>query len=254
MTERFGGQYFSRIVPKRIPEVDAIIAVSQSTARDLEDLLNVPPAKIRVIHEAVDPAFSRTASMEDELQVLSSFGIHAPFILTVGTIEPRKNLPFLVRVLAKWHERSSLKIKLVIVGGAGWGMNELRNEIARWNAESWVHLTSYLDQKSLAVLYRRCLLFAFPSIYEGFGLPLLEAMTCGAPIIASNNSSIPEIVHSAALLVETDCEDAWIEGIQRLIHDSALTQQLIQTGYSQVRMFSWEKTASETEDVYKDIL
>jgi glycosyltransferase involved in cell wall biosynthesis len=253
LTERYGGQYWRRVLPARAGELDAVIAVSRSTAADVEELLGIPSSRIVVIGEGVDRAFRESLSAGEVEGTLSALGIDRPYLLAVGTLEPRKNFPFLIRTFARWSARRSEDLLLVIAGQRGWGAAEVEEAIRETGLGERVRLVSYLSGRRLLALYRGCVAFLFPSRYEGFGLPLLEAMAAGAPVIAARNSAIPEVVGDAALLHGTEDGEELEGALDRLVDDGALREELIARGRRRVERFTWRAAAEATCRLYRSV-
>lgn len=226
-----------------------VIAVSQRTASDAVRLLGVDPARMRVVHEAAGPAF--TPQPREALEPLARrFGIspQQPYILFVGTLEPRKNLPLLVEAFAR--VRQQLEVQLVIVGARGW--LDQSTDAAR-GADA-THFVGWLDEDDLAVLYSHAGVLALPSLYEGFGLPVLEAMACGAPVVSSNAGPLPEVAGDAAVLLPPEDAHMWSEALLRVLTDPARAAELSRRGAARAADFSWHKTAHATREVYREAL
>jgi glycosyltransferase involved in cell wall biosynthesis len=220
-----------------------LIAVSGATATDLRRFYATPQHKITVIPEATSPFPGPVAT---PAAVLARYGLSRPYLLYVGTLQPRKNLERLVRAYAKLQAAGSLPADLVLAGGQGWLSPPLAELAASLGVGDRVHLLGYVADAELPALYSGALGFCFPSLFEGFGLPVLEAQQWGVPVMSANNSALPEIAGDAALLVDPTDIDAIAEAMLRLSQDEPLRQQLIQAGYENVKRFSWEKAARET--------
>ena len=218
-----------------------LIAVSGSTAQDLQRLYHVPPGRIAVIHEAWTPG---KQPLSTPAPVLAQLPPH--YALYVGSLQPRKNL---VRVLHAYGKLVSIAASipaLVIAGAAGWGGEDLHALATRLGLANRVHLLGYVAEEQLPALYCGAHFFCFPSLFEGFGLPVLEAQYYGVPVMTANNSSLPEIAGEGALLVDPTDVDAIADAMLRLSQDEALRQRLIAAGHENVKRFSWAKAASET--------
>ena len=199
-------EYLQEVVPRSIRRADRVIAVSTSTARDLEERLNVPSEKIEVIPEAVSPGVLVAEPAEVRAERLLAMGIERPYILSVGTLEPRKNYPRLLDAFASLRA-NGLRHELVIAGGRGWLFEPIFERLDQLRLRECVRFVQP-DDAGLSALYRGADLFIYPSLYEGFGIPPLEAMACGAPVACSNNSSLPEIVGDAAVLFDSQSVEA----------------------------------------------
>jgi glycosyltransferase involved in cell wall biosynthesis len=220
-----------------------LIAISGATAADLQHVYAAPTYKVTVIHEATTPFRGPLATVAE---VKARYGLLRPYLLYVGTLQPRKNLERLVRAYAKLQAAGSSPADLVLAGGQGWLSPPLVELAATLGVGDQVHLLGYVADAELPALYQGALGFCFPSLFEGFGLPVLEAQQLGVPVMSANNSALPEIAGDAALLVDPTDVDAIAEAMLRLSQDEPLRQRLIQAGYENVKRFSWEKAARET--------
>jgi glycosyltransferase involved in cell wall biosynthesis len=233
---------------------ERVIAVSQRTASDAVRLLGVDPARIRVIYEAADPHF--VPRPFDELAPLAKLlGLDGqrPYVLFVGTLEPRKNIPLLIEAFARVRARYP-DLQLVLVGSRGWSDAPIFAAHDRSGVGGAAHFVGWLEARDLAVLYSQAAVFVLPSLYEGFGLPVLEAMACGAPVVCSNAGPLPEVAGSAALLVPPQEPAAWAEAISRVLGDRQLSADLRARGRRRAEQFSWQRTAQATRDVYREAL
>lgn len=228
---------------------ERVITISEHTARDLVDWLALDPGKIRVIPLAVSPAIRRLSG--SELQVFRMrYGIERPYILAVGTLEPRKNLPMLMRAFAAIRDR--VPHRLVLVGPEGWLTGELHDTIRELGLGDRLVLTGFVSDAELGGWYSASDLVAFPSWYEGFGLPLLEAMSCGAPVLASSTSSLPEVGGDAAVYAAPDDQEAWTSMLLELLGDESARERMSRAGLQRSRAYSWDRSARETWDVYRE--
>lgn len=214
-----------------------VIAPSQATATDLARFYGTPESKLRVIYEAAD------APPQTEFPQETQF---AKYALYVGTLQPRKNLARLIDAYGLLVAREKIDWELVIAGGLGWLGEQFRAQVAGLGLGGRIHFPGYVDDADLPALFQKALFFAFPSLYEGFGLPVLEAQQMGVAVMTSNNSSLPEVAGDAALLVDPNDTEAIADAMLRLSRDEALRQELIAAGYENVKRFSWEKAARET--------
>jgi glycosyltransferase involved in cell wall biosynthesis len=243
--------YLARVVPRSVRRAERIIAVSTSTARDLEERLDVRPERIEVIPEAVSPSVLVDESDEVRARRLRGMGIEGPYVLSVGTLEPRKNYP---RLLEAWSllRAKGLHHDLVIAGRTGWMFEPIFECVDRLRLGGCVRFVQP-DDAGLAALYRGADLFMYPSLYEGFGIPPLEAMAWGAPVACSNNSSLPEIVGDAGVLFDARSVDAIAGAISRVLDDRALVERLRIAGPVRSRAFSWDRVAMATHQVYEAV-
>jgi glycosyltransferase involved in cell wall biosynthesis len=222
------------------------IAVSHATRNDVCELLNVDPSKIDVVQHAVDhQRFHPGVPPADR---------PLPYILSVGALQPRKNFQLLIRSFKKLCSLRQGKIELIIVGQRGWMWEPIEREAAEGPYAERIHLAGYVPDDQLAPLYAGAALVAMPSLYEGFGLPLLEAMACGAPVVASDASSFPEVLGNAGVLLPPDDEEAWIETMKLLLDDDRRRNQMRAQSAARARLFSWERAATETLAVYRKVL
>jgi glycosyltransferase involved in cell wall biosynthesis len=237
-------------LPLMAKAASKIITPSNSVKTEVCEAFEVNPDKVAVTPEAPRPAFKR----RDDPELLRRLGIDREFVLFVGTIEPRKNLRRLVDAFDQVLHATSLSARLVIAGGQGWLMDDFASSIRQKGLEENVCLTGYLRDEDLCTLYSSCAMFVYPSLYEGFGLPPLEAMACGAPVITSRIPSLMETVGSAARLVDpNDVDDLARAMIEMLSHEH-VRQHYAELGRNQIKKFSWEQTALKTLDVYRELL
>ncbi|MFP3896995.1 MAG: glycosyltransferase family 4 protein [Anaerolineales bacterium] len=251
LTKR-AARYYGQI-DEAVHRTDAIIAVSEATKRDVVRLLGVPEEKVTVIHEAASPYF-RPLDKPDLIQcVRGRFGIRGDFILFVSTIEPRKNVPTLLRAFRRFLDDYHLDIQLVLAGERGWLYDDVFSLTEELNLAKDVIFLGQVSTDELLWLYNTAQLLAAPSIYEGFGLTPLEAMACGTPVVVSNVSSLPEVVGDAGLLVDPNKVDEIAVAMWRVLTDDELRECLIHKGLKRARQFSWEKAARETLELYHSL-
>ena len=221
-----------------------VIAVSQATAADLVRFYDVDLAKIDVVYEAcAEPSIVEPDRLADSQQ---RWRLRRPYALFVGTLQPRKNLVRLAQAYAQLLHRNSVAWDLVLAGAPGWLSDKLMADIEGMGLGDRLHLLGYVADDDLPALLQGARFFCYPSLFEGFGLPVLEAQSYGVPVMTSTNSSLPEVAGDAALLVDPTDVDAIAAAMLRLSQDEALRQQLIEAGYANVKRFSWEKAARET--------
>jgi glycosyltransferase involved in cell wall biosynthesis len=237
---------FARMSVRRARRV---IAVSESTKQDLVKVYGISPAKIDVVHNGVDASFQPLPASE-----VAAFrqqeGLPDRFVLFVGTLEPRKNVVRLVEAYAKLAERPPL----VLVGGKGWFYNEIFGRVEALGLTGEVQFPGFVPAKDLPLWYNAADLFVYPSIYEGFGLPVLEAMACGTAVITSTASSLPEVVGEAGKLVDPTDTDGLATAMEQVLGDEELREQMQTAGLVQAGGFSWEKAARQTVDSYRQAL
>jgi glycosyltransferase involved in cell wall biosynthesis len=234
---------------------DAIIAVSESTRRDAVALLGLDPARVFTVHEGVDQAF-RPLRNDEIRPVLARHGLEpGGYLLHVGTIEPRKNLVRLVEAYARLRRDVRPPApSLALAGATGWLFREVFDRVKALGLHDHVRFLGQVSTAELPALFNGARLFVFPSLYEGFGLPVLEAMACGAPVITSNVSSLPELTDGAAVLVDPADSVGLAEAMGRLLEDAAERERLRAAGLTRAAGFSWEKAAWETVQLYQRIV
>jgi glycosyltransferase involved in cell wall biosynthesis len=231
--------------------MDSIIAVSSSTRNDLLAHFKVDPKLVSVVPLGVDTdAFRPSDRNKAALFVKREFGLAGPMLLHVGGSHPRKNLVRLVRAFGMAREKGGITHKLVLAGVGASELPELQQDVARFGLRNSVFQTPPVDHEALLMLYNAADGLIYPSLFEGFGLPPLEAMACGTPVVASSNSSLPEVIGDAGILVDPYNTSSIAEAILRVTQDRALAQDLVQRGLERAGLFSWKKTARDTLDVY----
>jgi glycosyltransferase involved in cell wall biosynthesis len=230
---------------------DHIIAVSESTKRDTIQHLGVPDDKITVVHEAASSVFQPIEREVAREQVRNLHGVDGPFILFVSTIEPRKNVPTLLRAVWQLMECYKEDVRIVLAGGKGWLFEDAFAVIDELELDSRVHFLGRVRSEDLVYLYNAAEMLAHPAFYEGFGLPPLEAMACGLPVISSNVASLPEVVGDAGLLIDPHDVDELTVAMWRVMNDGELRQEMRQKGLRQAGRFSWERAARETLAIYQ---
>jgi glycosyltransferase involved in cell wall biosynthesis len=232
-----------------IRQADAIVTVSDSARRDLLRLHGVAPDRVSVVHEAASPAFHPITDRAALDHVRAQYHLPARFVLYVGTIEPRKNLSRLVDAFADARARG-IPHHLVCVGPYGWSSRDLAGRVERLGLNDCVHFTGYAKFEDLPAIYNLADFFVFPSLYEGFGLPVVEAMASGLPVITSNTSSLGEIAGDAAATIDPLNTEALADAIVRLATDEELRREVGRRGLRRSQMFSWTQTAREMLAVY----
>jgi glycosyltransferase involved in cell wall biosynthesis len=222
-----------------------VVAISGATRDDLVRHEGVPTARISVVHHGKAPWFQPVTDRDQLAAVQAQYGLDRPYFLFVGTLQPRKNLE---RLLAAFDEFAATHPAplLALVGGIGWQTERLRQALASIHARDRVRLLGYVPDDELPPLYSGSLALAFPSLYEGFGLPALEAMACGAPVLTSSTSSMPEVVGKAGLLVDPQDTQAIAAGLAQLADDAELRRTLGERGQLRAGLFTWEHAAHET--------
>ncbi|MEA3309890.1 MAG: glycosyltransferase family 1 protein [Chloroflexota bacterium] len=228
----------------------AVIAVSHFTAQEVTRLLSVPAARVHTIYHGVDPRF-RPLPAEEVTRFRQQKGLPERFILYLGTLEPRKNLLSLVRACALLDEPQT---QLFLAGGRGWLYAEIFAEVERLGLQDRVHFPGYIPDKELVLWYNAAWVFAYVSLYEGFGLPILEALACGLPVLAGNTTSLPEAAGNGALLVSPTAPAEIAAGLRRLWHEKPLREQLRHAGLAHAARFTWEQTGKYTAALYRRLI
>lgn len=238
-------------VPRAVERADHVIAVSEATRQDLIELYGTAPEKITTLYHGVNPEFSPVKDKARLAEVRQKYGLGSrPFVLSVGTIQPRKNYVRLIRAFAQVETKAGL----VIAGRPGWDYQTVYAEVARHKLADRVQFLGFVADSDLPALYSAATLFAYPSLYEGFGLPALEAMACGTPVIAANRSALPEVVGQAGRLVDPFEVEGWTAAISHLLHDADLRQRLATAGLEQARQFTWERMAAQLLNLYQKVI
>ena len=246
-------RYYNDQIEWAVARADLISADSEHTRQDIIEKLGVTPEKVQTIYLAANPLYQREFSAEAIAQTLAKFNLPSTFLLFVGTIEPRKNIPTLLRAYHKLRHEAGVDLPLVLVGRTGWLADSVFELITTLGLQTHVrHLTGVFDV-ALAHLYHAAALLALPSHYEGFGLPPLEAMHCGCPVVSSKRGSLPEIVGEAGYLLEPDDVDLWAQVMGQLLADSAEATRLSIAGYAQAQKFNWSDSAAATLALYQKL-
>jgi alpha-1,3-rhamnosyl/mannosyltransferase len=232
----------------------SIISISEFTTNEIVSTFGIERSKIVKIYQGVSPDF-RVLDASDTLSTLNKFNLkHGKYFLAVGTLEPRKNLPIVIDAFLKLPKKVRLACPLVLVGMKGWKISELEKKILPLTLSGEIIVTGYLSQHELLDIVAGALTQLYPSLYEGFGLPPLEAMASGVPVIASNTSSIPEVVGDAGILLDPFDVDGFYEAMKSMLESPELRKSYSEKSLSRSLIFSWNKCAQETMGVYKKVL
>lgn len=241
---------FRRFAHRGLRQAHKIIAISESTRRGLIERTGTPAEKIEVVHLAVNGTFTRRDRGESARFIAQKYSVSSAYICTVGTLEPRKNMITLMQAVRMLRDRGPLRHQLLIAGAPAWGESDIRAAVERCGlTEKEVKFLGWIPEKDLPLLYSGAALFVFPSLYEGFGLPLVEAMASGTPIVASNTSSIPEVTEDAAVLVSPWDPAAFADAIAKVTDDAGLGRALAEKGLRRAREFTWQAAAVKTRRV-----
>jgi glycosyltransferase involved in cell wall biosynthesis len=239
--------YLDAAVPRAIARADLILADSNATRDDLQEFFNTPPDRIQTLYSGCDDFFHRVTDAQKLQTIRAKYALHKPFLLNVGTIEPRKNLARLIEAFSKLKQRRELE--LVIAGGRGWLYDEIYAAPEKFGVSAQVRFIGFAPDEDLPALYSLAELFVYPSLYEGFGLPVVEALACGAAVVTSNNSSLPEVAGDAAVMIDARDTDALVWAIRRLLEDSTWRAIKQTKALEQAKKFSWQKSAAELQRV-----
>jgi glycosyltransferase involved in cell wall biosynthesis len=249
-------EYLEGAVTRAVSRAAHILADSESTRRDVIELLKVPPEQVTVVYPGVEARFRPIRDREVRRQVRSKYNLPERFVLGVGTIQPRKNFATLVEAFAGLlaaHEDSVSDWHLVLAGERGWMYEETFDAVERWGLGNSVHYLGYVDDPDLPAIYSLATAFAFPTLYEGFGLPVLEAMACGTPVVTADNSSLPEVVGDGGLLVEASDAHQLTASLSRVLSDERLRRRLQLSGLEQSKQFTWSGAAAKVLELYRTI-
>jgi glycosyltransferase involved in cell wall biosynthesis len=245
--------YLNRVVPWSVRRATHVLADSVATRQDLIHTWQVPAEKITVLYSGVDEQFQPVKDEGALTAVRLRYDLSdAPYLLTVGTVQPRKNYQMLIRAFAPIA--ATWPYNLYIAGGKGWLYEAMMAEVERQGLEGRVRFLGFVADDDLPALYSGATLFLFPSLYEGFGLPLLEAMRCGVPVITSNTSSLPEVVGETAVQLDPHQAPLWTQTIQALLADPQRRQALRAAGQKQAAQFTWQKAAHQLLQLYHSLV
>jgi glycosyltransferase involved in cell wall biosynthesis len=240
----------STYVPYSVKAARHVLTLSESAAQDIERVYGVPRNKISVVPLAARAPYTSMAEPTRVSHVRETFGLSEPYILAVGNLQPRKNLLRLVEAVAKLPAWAS-DLKLALVGKAQWRELDIYRRVTELGLKDRVVFTGYVSDEDLAHLYHGSHALVYPSLYEGFGLPILEAMACGTPVICSNTSSMPEVAGDAAIMVDPLNVGELADAIGSVVQSNSLREQLRHLGFARAASFSWLKTACQTLKVYE---
>lgn len=240
-----------------LERANKIVTISECSRKDIIEVLKVDPAKIEIVYPGVDyDYFNAMPSNERMQQVRSKYNLPDEYILYMGTLEPRKNIPSIIEAyykLKKGGDKKVQSIKLVLAGKKGWLYEEIFNKVKELGLEEDVVFTDYVDESDKAIIYKLASLFVFPSLYEGFGIPVLEAMASSTPVIASNASSLPEVAGNAALLVNPQDTLSMAEGMHSILTKEEYRDIMVQKGHTQAQKFNWEDSAHKLYELYQSL-
>jgi len=248
--------YLEEVVPRSVRRADYIIADSENTRNDLVVLLGVHPDAVSVVPGGVEAHFAPVVDPAALLEARARLGVgSAPFILAIGVIEPRKNLSLLMDAFAllKRRQIGPPNLKLVLAGGNGWLVDGILEHHAASPVTADMLLPGFIPDNLLPAVYSAATVLAYPSLYEGFGLPILEAMACGTPVVASRASCLPEVAEGAAIMVDPDDVEDLAGALERALTDSDLRARLIKRGHERAAEYTWQRAAERLLDVYRRV-
>ncbi|MEE8472104.1 MAG: glycosyltransferase family 1 protein [Dehalococcoidia bacterium] len=253
-------QFFTRVKHiggwlRKLNRADAVVAVSENTRKDILELLDVPPEKVHTVYNGYNADLFRSDLSPEYVEgVLRRYHLGTPYILSLGTLEPRKNLVRLIQAFHLLRKKSPDPIYLVLAGAMGWKYDIIFNEIRRLGLHDSVSYLGYAPDEDLPGLIKGARALAYPSLYEGFGIPPLEAMAVGTPVITSNAASLPEVVGEAGLQVDPEDVGAIAAALERVCGDDALAEDMRAKGLKRAQQFSWDRAARQVMEIYHKLL
>ncbi|MFC1597957.1 glycosyltransferase family 4 protein [Patescibacteria group bacterium] len=243
-------RYWTEVLPNSMKRADHLICISENTKRDIEEHLKIPEERMTVIPPAASDDFRIIEDVSQVEKHLRDLQVEPPFILSVGTLEPRKNFG---RLLDAFIFARREGVKLVLVGKKGWNYDNVFDKIRKYHLQNTVVYLDYVQQDQLVALYNACLFFVMPSIYEGFGLPALEAMKCGAPVAVSQNSSLPDVVGDAGVLFDPFDVESIRKRLDLLFTEDNIRHDMQKKSVERAKQFSWKQTAKEILEVFEKV-
>jgi glycosyltransferase involved in cell wall biosynthesis len=227
-----------------------IVAISESGRQDIHKLFNIPLGKIDIVYPGIDPTFYRHSTLEIE-HFKRKNKLTKPYILHVGTLQPRKNIPTLIKAFARLKQPD---LELILVGGKGWLYKEIFDQAGGDDLSDRIRFTGYVDDTDLPLWYNGAEMLVLPSEYEGFGFPAAQAMACGTPVVASDASAIPEVTGSAALLFKPHDADTLADQMRAVLDDRQITATMRAQGLAQIQKFTWHNAGRDMVTIYKKVL
>jgi glycosyltransferase involved in cell wall biosynthesis len=253
LPNRFALQYARTSIRLAARRATRVLTVSESSKRDILRFVDTEPDRIDVIYNAYDERFGIEPHEEDVIRVRERYQLHDEFVLYAGNVKPHKNLERLIDAFHIVRKKGLDHLKLVMIGDEISKYAGLRRAVHQHQLHKYVRFLGYLPEETLAVMYRLAGVFVFPSLYEGFGLPPLEAMASGTPVVTSNVSSLPEVAGDAAVLVDPYDPDAIADGIYRVLTDESLRRDLKRRGLARAAQFSWETSVRRVHAIYGEV-
>ncbi|MBN1397124.1 MAG: glycosyltransferase family 4 protein [Bacteroidetes bacterium] len=253
-TVGFKRRLYKQTVIKRSAKLcDAIITGSEATKKEISKYLPGSASKVRVVPYGLEESFSQIKDKKILLSIKAKYNLSAPFILHVGTVEARKNIIRMIRAFAKGHKNYGFQHKLVLVGKPGYGYDKIQQTIIEEGVKDFVTITGHIDNEDLSGIYSLADVLIYPSLYEGFGFPPLEAMKCGCPVVASHVTSLPEVIGLAGVYVNPESDESILGALYRVISDRKLHGKLVQLGKERVLHFTWKNTVKGILEVITNI-
>ncbi len=246
--------HYGLLLPRSVRRARRVIVPSSATQADVCRLFPGAAGKVRVVAPGVRLGGGVPRDPARRAEFRRRNGLDEGYILFLGNVEPRKNLPMLIRAFHMARAEGALRQKLVIAGEAGWGQSAVERDVVRLGLAGEVRFWGYVAEPDLSMLYAAADAFVFPSLQEGFGLPVLEAMACGTPVIVSDRGALPEVAGEAAMVVPADRPEAWARALGELVADSERQASLRAKGEARARAFTWDEAARLTETVYREVL
>ena len=246
-------RYYNQQIEWAVRRADHILADSHATKSDLVSLLGVPSEKVTVVHLAADPTFRLLPEVEAR-RVVAQYGLEPGYLLFVGTLEPRKNLPGLLQAYRLLLNAQRTVPPLVVIGGKGWLYDEIFERVEALRLNEHVRFLHNVPDADLPGFCNAAGVLTIPSFYEGFGLPVLEALACGTPVVAAERASLPEVVGEAGILVNPDDAGDIAQALARALTDESLRSRMRELGLAQAARFTWERAARETLAVYRQVV
>ena len=241
-------RFLNKYVKKSVIDADKVIAVSKNTKKEIIKEYSIPSSKISTINSSIDHhRFNIRPEMEIK-NVIEKYNINNKYILFTGTIEPRKNIVGIIEGYARLRKYTQDEYALVLAGGKGWKDEEIEESLNRYSNLNIIR-TGYIADEDLPALYSGASLFVFPSHYEGWGIPILEAMACGVPVITANNTSLPEVAGDAAIMIDSKDTHALTSNIEKVLKNHILRRDMIKKGLKQSKKFSWQKSGRELKEL-----
>jgi glycosyltransferase involved in cell wall biosynthesis len=253
LPNRLASTYARTVMGVAARRARRVLTVSTASKQDILHYLRIPADNVEVIHNALDSRLAMPPTADEMARVRERFQLNAPFILYAGNIKPHKNVDRLIEAYSILRRRGMTEAKLLIIGEEISKYPNLRRLVHRFQLHPHVRFFGFVPEETLAALYRLASVFVFPSLYEGFGFPPLEAMASGTPVITSNVSSLPEVVGDAALLIDPMDAGAIADAMADVLGDAALRADLVRRGHERVRMFSWERSVARVREVYVEV-